>query len=50
VLSACPQSPYGEDAKKAAKAARFVNDQYAGLTEGIRDRFGAFASLPAVGT
>ncbi len=46
VLSACPQSPYGEDAKKAAKAARFVNDQYAGLTEGNRDRLGAFAALP----
>ena len=46
VLSACPQSPYGEDAKKAARAARFVNDQYAGLTEGNRDRLGAFAALP----
>ena len=29
VLSACPQLPYGEDAKKTARAARFVNDQYA---------------------
>lgn len=28
VLSACPQLPYGEDGKKAARAARFVNDQY----------------------
>ncbi|MGC1566684.1 MAG: hypothetical protein WA794_11785, partial [Trebonia sp.] len=26
VLSACPQSPYAEDEKKAAEAARFVND------------------------
>src|SRR5208282_3274169 len=33
VLSACPQLPYGEDAAKAARAARFVNDQYAGLAE-----------------
>ena len=31
VLSACPQSPYGEDAVQATKAARFVNDQYAEL-------------------
>jgi 6-methylsalicylate decarboxylase len=46
VLSACPQSPYGEDAKKATRAARFVNDQYAGLVEDHRDRFGAFAALP----
>jgi 6-methylsalicylate decarboxylase len=46
VLSACPQLPYGEDGKKAAKAARFVNDQYAGLVEGHRDRFRAFAALP----
>src|SRR5580704_15079560 len=46
VLSACPQSPYGEDAEKAATAARFVNDQYAELAEGHRDRFRAFAALP----
>jgi 6-methylsalicylate decarboxylase len=46
VLSACPQLPYGEDVKKAARAARFVNDQYAGLAEGHRDRFRAFAALP----
>jgi 6-methylsalicylate decarboxylase len=46
VLSACPQSPYGEDADQATKAARFVNDQYADLVERHRDRFGAFAALP----
>jgi 6-methylsalicylate decarboxylase len=46
VLSACPQSPYGEDADQATKAARFVNDQYADLAERHRDRFGAFAALP----
>ncbi len=46
VLSACPQSPYGGDAKKAAGAARFVNDQYAALAGRYRDRFGAFAALP----
>jgi aminocarboxymuconate-semialdehyde decarboxylase len=46
VLSACPQSPYAEDAKKAAEAARFVNDQYAGLAERHLDRFAAFAALP----
>ena len=46
VLSTCPQSPYGEDAAKAASAARFVNDQYAGLAGLHRDRFRAFASLP----
>jgi len=27
VLSACPQLPCGEDAPKAVRAARFVNDQ-----------------------
>jgi aminocarboxymuconate-semialdehyde decarboxylase len=46
VLSACPQMPYGEDAAKAAKAARFVNDQYAELAGRHRDRFGTFAALP----
>jgi predicted TIM-barrel fold metal-dependent hydrolase len=46
VLSACPQMPYAEDAGKAIRAARFVNDQYAELVEGHRDRFGAFAALP----
>jgi 6-methylsalicylate decarboxylase len=46
VLSACPQVPYGEDADQATKAARFINDQYAGLGERHRDRFGAFAALP----
>jgi 6-methylsalicylate decarboxylase len=46
VLSACPQSPYGEDADQATTAARFVNDQYADLVERHRDRFAAFAALP----
>ncbi len=46
VLSACPQLPYGEDGEKAARAARFVNDQYAELVEGRRERFRAFAALP----
>ena len=46
VLSACPQLPYGEDGKKAARAARFVNDQYAGLVQRHPDRFRAFAALP----
>ncbi|HEV2252163.1 MAG TPA: amidohydrolase family protein [Streptosporangiaceae bacterium] len=46
VLSACPQLPYGEDAKKAARAARFVNDQYAGLVQDHPGRFRAFAALP----
>jgi 6-methylsalicylate decarboxylase len=46
VLSACPQEPYVEDAQKAVKAARFVNDQYAALAERYRDRFAAFAALP----
>jgi 6-methylsalicylate decarboxylase len=46
VLSACPQSPYGEDADRATKAARFVNDQYAELTERQPERFRAFAALP----
>ncbi len=46
VLSACPQLPYGEDGKKAAGAARFVNDQYAELVQRHQDRFRAFAALP----
>ena len=46
VLSACPQLPYGEDGQKAAGAARFVNDQYAGLVQRRPDRFRAFAALP----
>jgi predicted TIM-barrel fold metal-dependent hydrolase len=46
VLSACPQLPYGEDGKKAAGAARFVNDQYAELVQRQPDRFRAFAALP----
>jgi predicted TIM-barrel fold metal-dependent hydrolase len=46
VLSACPQLPYGEDAQKAARAARFVNDQYAELVQRRRDRFRGFAALP----
>jgi 6-methylsalicylate decarboxylase len=46
VLSACPQLPYGGDGQKAARAARFVNDQYAELVQRHRDRFRAFAALP----
>jgi predicted TIM-barrel fold metal-dependent hydrolase len=46
VLSACPQSPYGQDKQKAARAARFVNDQYAELAGRQPDRFRAFGALP----
>ncbi len=46
ILSACPQSPYGEDTRKAVKAARFVNDQYAELAGRDPRRFLAFAALP----
>jgi len=46
VLSACPQVPYFEDEKKAARAARFVNDQYAELVQRHPDQFRAFAVLP----
>ena len=46
VLSACPQSPYGQDKQRAARAARFVNDQYAELAGRQSDRFRAFAALP----
>src|SRR5580693_6187384 len=46
VLSACPQVPYFEDGKKATRASRFVNDQYAELADSHRDRFRAFAALP----
>jgi predicted TIM-barrel fold metal-dependent hydrolase len=46
VLSACPQLPYGGDREKAARAARFVNDQYAGLAGRYPGRFSVFAALP----
>jgi 6-methylsalicylate decarboxylase len=46
VLSACPQEPYVQDPEKAARAARFVNDQYAELAGRYPDRFAAFAALP----
>ncbi len=46
VLCACPQSPYGQDKQKAARAARFVNDQYTQLVQRHPDRFRAFAALP----
>jgi 6-methylsalicylate decarboxylase len=46
VLSACPQSPYGQDKQKTARAARFVNDQYTQLVQRHPDRFRAFAALP----
>ncbi len=46
VLSACPQLPYGQDGPKAARTARFVNDQYADLVQRRPDRFRAFAALP----
>jgi 6-methylsalicylate decarboxylase len=46
VLSACPQLPYGGDGQTAARTARFINDQYAGLVQHHPDRFRAFAALP----
>jgi aminocarboxymuconate-semialdehyde decarboxylase len=46
VLSASPQLPYGPDQAAAVDAARYVNDQYAGLAARYPGRFAAFASLP----
>ena len=46
VLSASPQLPHGRDETAAADAARYVNDQYAGLAARHPGRFAAFASLP----
>jgi predicted TIM-barrel fold metal-dependent hydrolase len=46
VLSAAPQLPYSADAQQAQAAARFVNDQYAGLVSKHHDRFRAFAATP----
>lgn len=46
VLSTAPQNPYGADREKAVAAARFVNDQYAGVVAAHPDRFLAFASAP----
>jgi predicted TIM-barrel fold metal-dependent hydrolase len=46
VLSASPQMPYAENKHKAARAAKFVNDQYTHLVQRHPDRFRAFAALP----
>lgn len=46
VLSAAPQLPYADDAKRAIAAARFVNDEYAAVVDAHRDRFLAFAATP----
>ena len=46
VLSAAPQLPHGPDRAAAISAARYVNDQYAGLAARHPGRFAAFASLP----
>jgi len=46
VLSASPQLPHGPDRSAAVDAARYVNDQYAGLAARYPGRFAAFASLP----
>src|ERR1700677_3314487 len=46
ILSAAPQMPYAQDRDKAVAAARFVNDQYAGLVEQHPDHFRAFAAIP----
>jgi len=44
VLSAAPQLPYGDDATRAATAARYVNDEYAALVSSHPDPFRAFAA------
>jgi 6-methylsalicylate decarboxylase len=46
VLSASPQLPHGPDRAAAISAARYINDQYAGLAARYPGRFAAFASLP----
>lgn len=46
ILSAAPQLPYSEDIPAAVAAARYVNDEYAGLVKAHPDRFRAFAALP----
>jgi 6-methylsalicylate decarboxylase len=46
ILSASPQMPYAQDRDKAVAAARFVNDQYAAVTEHHPDHFRAFAAIP----
>jgi aminocarboxymuconate-semialdehyde decarboxylase len=46
VLSASPQLPHSLDRAAAVDAARYVNDQYAGLVARHPGRFRAFASLP----
>ncbi|WP_040525326.1 amidohydrolase family protein [Gordonia effusa] len=46
ILSATPASPHFESEAAAVTSARFVNDEYAKLTEEHPGRFGALASLP----
>ena len=46
MLSAAPQLPYGDDATRAATAARYVNDEYAALVSSHPDPFRAFAATP----
>jgi 6-methylsalicylate decarboxylase len=46
ILSASPQLPHGADEALAVDAARYVNDQYAGLVARHPGSFLAFASLP----
>jgi 6-methylsalicylate decarboxylase len=46
VMDAPGEAEVGEDGKKAATAARFVNDQYTELVQRQPDRFRAFAALP----
>jgi aminocarboxymuconate-semialdehyde decarboxylase len=46
VLSAATQLPYAADVQRAVAAARYVNDEYAGLVSSHPDRFRAFAATP----
>ncbi len=46
ILSAAPQLPYGTDVDLTIAAARYVNDEYAGLVSAHPDRFRAYATMP----
>ncbi|MFW0791048.1 amidohydrolase family protein [Gordonia sp. CPCC 205333] len=46
ILTATPASPHFEDEATAVDSARFVNDEYARLSNENPGRFGALASLP----
>ncbi|HEV8020333.1 MAG TPA: amidohydrolase family protein [Candidatus Lustribacter sp.] len=46
ILSMSAATPYLDDPARAVRAARFLNDEHAGVCRTYPDRFGFFATLP----